>query len=216
MNKAFPGVSKNAAFLGVVEKGMVNIKLSYDGNGGHSSTPNKNGPIIKMSKALAKLEKNPMKPQYTKTIKELLNIMGRNSSFALKIVFANMWLFKGLVKYLFTKLSADTRALLTSTFAFTIINGGNQTNIIPNHVEANINVRIAPFDTAEDVINHIKKVIDVNLLGQSTKEKRTHKEVAKMKVRPSVKPMCEKCKIIKRKGRVMVICENPKHKQRQG
>lgn len=31
-----------------------------------------------------------------------------------------------------------------------------------------------------------------------------------MKVRPSVKPMCEKCRIIKRKGRVMVICENPK------
>ena len=37
-----------------------------------------------------------------------------------------------------------------------------------------------------------------------------------MKVRPSVKPMCEKCKVIKRKGRVMVICENPKHKQKQG
>ena len=37
-----------------------------------------------------------------------------------------------------------------------------------------------------------------------------------MKVRPSVKPMCEKCKIIKRKGRIMVICSNPKHKQRQG
>ena len=30
-----------------------------------------------------------------------------------------------------------------------------------------------------------------------------------MKVRPSVKPMCEKCKIIKRKGKVMVICETP-------
>ena len=41
-------------------------------------------------------------------------------------------------------------------------------------------------------------------------------EVNDMKVRPSVKPMCEKCKIIKRKGKVMVICENPKHKQRQG
>ena len=36
-----------------------------------------------------------------------------------------------------------------------------------------------------------------------------------MNVRPSVKPRCEKCKI-KRKGKVMVICENPKHKQRQG
>ncbi|MEI7590219.1 MAG: 50S ribosomal protein L36 [Deltaproteobacteria bacterium] len=37
-----------------------------------------------------------------------------------------------------------------------------------------------------------------------------------MKVRASVKKMCVKCKIIKRCGIVRVICENPKHKQRQG
>jgi len=37
-----------------------------------------------------------------------------------------------------------------------------------------------------------------------------------MKVRPSVKPMCEKCKIIRRHGAVLVICSNPRHKQRQG
>jgi large subunit ribosomal protein L36 len=37
-----------------------------------------------------------------------------------------------------------------------------------------------------------------------------------VKVKPSVKRRCEKCKIIKRRGVVRVICENPKHKQRQG
>ena len=37
-----------------------------------------------------------------------------------------------------------------------------------------------------------------------------------MKVRPSVKKICEKCKIVKRKGKIMVICENPKQTQRQG
>ena len=37
-----------------------------------------------------------------------------------------------------------------------------------------------------------------------------------MKVHPSVKKMCDNCKIIRRKGRVMVICSNPRHKQRQG
>lgn len=37
-----------------------------------------------------------------------------------------------------------------------------------------------------------------------------------MKVKPSVKKMCAKCKIVRRKGRVVVICENPKHKQVQG
>ncbi len=37
-----------------------------------------------------------------------------------------------------------------------------------------------------------------------------------MKRRSSVKKICEKCKIIKRNGNVIVICTNPKHKQRQG
>jgi large subunit ribosomal protein L36 len=37
-----------------------------------------------------------------------------------------------------------------------------------------------------------------------------------MKVRASVKPMCEKCKVIRRGGAVLVICPNPRHKQRQG
>jgi len=37
-----------------------------------------------------------------------------------------------------------------------------------------------------------------------------------MKVRSSVKKICSKCKIVRRAGVVRVICENPKHKQRQG
>jgi large subunit ribosomal protein L36 len=37
-----------------------------------------------------------------------------------------------------------------------------------------------------------------------------------MKVRPSVKRMCDRCRVIRRRGRVMVICTNPRHKQRQG
>jgi len=41
-------------------------------------------------------------------------------------------------------------------------------------------------------------------------------EEAVVKVRSSVKRICEKCKLIKRKGVVRVICEDPRHKQRQG
>jgi large subunit ribosomal protein L36 len=37
-----------------------------------------------------------------------------------------------------------------------------------------------------------------------------------MKVRSSVKVMCDKCKMIKRHGVVRVICVDPRHKQRQG
>ncbi|MFB6181707.1 MAG: 50S ribosomal protein L36 [Candidatus Magasanikbacteria bacterium] len=37
-----------------------------------------------------------------------------------------------------------------------------------------------------------------------------------MKVKSSVKKRCPKCKIVRRRGAVYVICENPRHKQRQG
>ncbi|MFA7653567.1 MAG: 50S ribosomal protein L36 [Candidatus Magasanikbacteria bacterium] len=37
-----------------------------------------------------------------------------------------------------------------------------------------------------------------------------------MKVQASVKKICAKCQVVRRQGRVRVICVNPKHKQRQG
>ncbi|MFH1565131.1 MAG: 50S ribosomal protein L36 [bacterium] len=37
-----------------------------------------------------------------------------------------------------------------------------------------------------------------------------------MKVRASVKTICKDCKVIRRKGRLVCVCKNPKHKQRQG
>nr|YP_010428178.1 ribosomal protein L36 [Hydnora abyssinica]USN93593.1 ribosomal protein L36 [Hydnora abyssinica] len=36
-----------------------------------------------------------------------------------------------------------------------------------------------------------------------------------MKRRSSIKKICKKCKLIKRKKRLLIICSNPKHKQKQ-
>ena len=44
----------------------------------------------------------------------------------------------------------------------------------------------------------------------------TENRIDDVKVNPSVKKICDKCKVIRRHGRVMVICENLRHKQRQG
>jgi large subunit ribosomal protein L36 len=53
--------------------------------------------------------------------------------------------------------------------------------------------------------------------GMSVDSNPTSKEGnLQMKVRASVKKICDKCKVIHRRGVVRVICENAKHKQRQG
>ena len=54
---------------------------------------------------------------------------------------------------------------------------------------------------------------DMLILSQSAT---TFRGGAIMKVRASVKRICDKCKLIKRKGVVRIICEDPRHKQRQG
>jgi large subunit ribosomal protein L36 len=40
--------------------------------------------------------------------------------------------------------------------------------------------------------------------------------IASMKVRASVRRICDKCKIVRRRGVVFVVCADPRHKQRQG
>ena len=57
---------------------------------------------------------------------------------------------------------------------------------------------------------------EVDGMGDVDTGREAHPGGAGMKVRSSVKKMCDKCKVVRRKGVVRVICDNPKHKQRQG
>jgi large subunit ribosomal protein L36 len=47
-------------------------------------------------------------------------------------------------------------------------------------------------------------------------ERLERRKLSKMKVRASVKKLCENCKMVRRKGVIRVICSNARHKQRQG
>ena len=73
------------------------------------------------------------------------------------------------------------------------------------------------LENGHQVLAHIsgKLTVLLELYGNSV-QIRKGKGNLLMKVRSSVKPICEKCKVIKRKGAIRIICENPKHKQRQG
>jgi large subunit ribosomal protein L36 len=46
-----------------------------------------------------------------------------------------------------------------------------------------------------------------------TKDSETRRRT--LKVRASIKPVCDKCEVVRRRGVLHVICENPRHKQRQ-
>lgn len=66
------------------------------------------------------------------------------------------------------------------------------------------------------VLKYLVYFVDSSLERRRTYELGFLREIIEMKVRASVKKICEKCKIIKRRGILRVVCENPKHKQKQG
>jgi len=79
------------------------------------------------------------------------------------------------------------------------------------------------LDNGHKVLAHISGKMRMHYIGATRLTRGTkwpgmspaHKET-EMKVKPSVKKICSKCRIIRRHGRVMVICTDPRHKQRQG
>jgi large subunit ribosomal protein L36 len=67
-------------------------------------------------------------------------------------------------------------------------------------------------DQNAELAEHAEKIFlgGLSVLGVQRERRKT------MKVRASVKRICDKCKIVRRRGVVRVICSNQKHKQRQG
>jgi carboxypeptidase PM20D1 len=99
-----------------------------------------------------------MKADISGPVKDFLRYTGPEMPFLPKAIFANQWLFKGLILKLYTGSNAGNAGIRTTT-APTIINAGIKDNMVPTKAEAVVNFRIIPGETSEDVIQHLHRVI---------------------------------------------------------
>ncbi len=153
-----PMMKKPVALIGTSEKGYLTLKLTVNMPGGHSSTPEKESAVTVLTKALNDLLHNPMRPVLSEPVDDFIKYIGPEMPFYARAIFANKWLFKGILLNIYTG-SASGNALVRTTMAATIINAGIKDNVIPTRAEADINFRILPGETASGVIAYVKKVI---------------------------------------------------------
>lgn len=159
VNNIFPGVKGSCALVGIAEKGMLETQLKIKSTGGHASAPLRNTIIGKLAKACVKLEKNPLPRNIAMPTKLMLDTLGREASFVYRMIFANMWLFGGLLDKIAIKKGGQLNALFRTTIAFTQMQGSEANNVIPPVATMGINSRIMSEETSETVIAHFKKVI---------------------------------------------------------
>ena len=176
VENVFPGVKAPCAMVGIAEKGMLNLTFSVKSNGGHASSPAPHTPIGILSRACCKVENNPFKMHITKPAAEMFDTLGRNSNFVFRMIFANMWLFKGVLNMICKKSGGELNALLRTTVAFTQSEGSNAPNVIPPSATMTANLRLNPKDTVDSAVEYIRKTIgDDNvelILGSNTNPSR--------------------------------------------
>ncbi len=157
-----PSVELPVALVGVAEKGHLSLKLRAEGTPGHSSMPHHGTAIGRLAKALSRLESSQM-PVHYDAIKSLFRGLGAAASLPMQFIIANLWLFAPFVKKKLENIP-EMNASIRTTTALTIVKGGVKDNVLPNSAEAVVNFRLLPGDTIAGVCEHVRKVINDDLV----------------------------------------------------
>lgn len=164
VQNVFPGVKEPCALVGIAEKGMLNVKFSFNGNGGHSSSPKPHTPVGMLSKTCVDIENHPFKFRVCEATDAMFNTLARHSNFVYRMIFANLWLFAPVLNLICKKSGGELNALLRTTCAFTQMEGSKGVNVIPASAEMRANLRILPGETKESALEYLKrKTIDSNI-----------------------------------------------------
>ena len=160
VENVFPGVKEPCGLIGIAEKGMMNVCYTARSGGGHASAPPPKTPVTSLAKACGQILKKPFKMHLTKPAAEMFDTLGRHSSFALKLVFANLWLFRPVLDLICRLSGGEMNALCRTTTAFTMMEGSNARNVIPAEAKLISNMRLNPADTVESAAAYLKKVVN--------------------------------------------------------
>lgn len=156
----FPGVKTPCAVVGIAEKGMMDLAFTVKSKGGHASSPPPHTPVGVLAQAVTRIENHPFKAILTPPAAEMFDTLGRHSTFAYRILFANLWCFLPLLKKMCTKTGGELNALLRTTCAFTMMEGSTAYNVLPPKAQVGANLRLMRGDTTETAMDYIRSTID--------------------------------------------------------
>jgi len=172
ISKKLSPAKKITGLVGIAEKGYTTLKLTAKSEGGHSSMPSKTSSAGILAGAITSLEENQMPSSLSGPSKIMFNFIGPEMGMVEKALFANQWLFESVIISVLEG-KKSTAAMIRTTTAVTMINGGIRENVLPKQVSAVVNFRILPGNTSKDVLEHAKRVVDnpavsIEFLGKGT------------------------------------------------
>ncbi|MEM6290068.1 MAG: M20 family peptidase [Myxococcota bacterium] len=154
-----PGISKPVALVGVGEKGYATLELVVEGEGGHSNMPPAQSTIGRLGVALHRLESDKFPTDIRGGTSLMVDAIAPHTPFAWRLALANRWLFDPLIAAALGTQQASNASVRTTT-AVTRFDAGVADNVVASRARAVVNFRLLPGDSVDDVIAHVRDVID--------------------------------------------------------
>ncbi|WP_373086311.1 M20 family peptidase [Sneathiella sp.] len=154
-----PGIDDPIAFIALAEKGYLTVSLTATTAGGHSSIPPRTTAIGKIARAITRLEENRFPATLQSPASDMFDSLSPHMTLPLKAIISNRWLLEPLLVGELGKGGA-TNAMVRTTTAVTIINGGTKDNVLPSTASATVNFRLLPGTRIDDVIEHVRTTIE--------------------------------------------------------
>ncbi|MFX4287402.1 M20/M25/M40 family metallo-hydrolase [Janibacter sp. G349] len=158
-SEAFPGVTRPLGVVGVSEKGVLSLRLTASGRGGHASRPAKGGPAARVAAAITRLERHPFPAHVSPATLEMLRRLAPHLPRPLRPVVERADRFPGALARLLVAAGPEAATLARTTVAVTTLTGSPAINVSPTSVVAGLNLRIAVGETTADATTRIRRVV---------------------------------------------------------
>ncbi len=155
----FPGVNEPCALIGIGEKGPMDIRMTLTTAGGHASTPPAHTPVGVLARAVTRVEDHPFPFTLTPPAAQMFDTLGRRSTLLYRMIFANLWCFRPALNLLCKKSGGELNALVRTTVAFTQMQGGAASNVLPPSAWVGANLRLIGQETTDSAIARLKRVV---------------------------------------------------------
>lgn len=156
---AVPGVESAVALISLGEKGSVTLKFSAEDEGGHSSAPKPYTAASLAARAGYLVTDNPYPLVLDENLERFLMAVAPEMDLSRRVAIANLWATRPLLADQLAQ-NPTFAAFMRTTTAFTMMQAGTKSNILPQYGEATVNYRIHPRDSVAGVIARAKALID--------------------------------------------------------
>lgn len=160
------GIKKPHAMIALSEKGWATITLKAF----KFNSKSKKSPPERIIEAVNAVKANPTPATISPALEGMLKAFAPCMDAPLKQVFNHLSLFKPVVKKAMESIP-DAAAMIRSEFVLTKLNAGNEKGSVPDTASATFNFRLAPQDTYEEILTHLRKIIDKDIEIELIKKK---------------------------------------------